>query len=121
MHGGLLADLAVLNREVSGDQRFGAPGFSDPEIAIAGEVDRFARQWGLGMQQVSLAWLLSRPAVASVIAGTESVAELHANATAVDVELSAEQFEALTRLADEPPASHHRAGDGPGPIGSYLA
>lgn len=113
LHGGLLADLAVLNREVSGDQRFGAAGFSAAEIAIAHEVDRLARQWGLGMQQVSLAWLLSRPAVASVIVGTESVAELRSNATAVDVELSAEQLQMLTALADEPPAFHHRAGDRP--------
>ena len=35
--------------------------------------------------QVSLAWLLSRPAVASVIVGAETVDELRANATAADV------------------------------------
>jgi aryl-alcohol dehydrogenase-like predicted oxidoreductase len=113
LHGGLLADLAVLDREVSGDQRFGAAGFSTAEIAVAREVDRLAREWGLAMQQVSLAWLLSRPAVASVIVGTESVAELHANASAADVRLSPEQLDALTALAAEPPAFHHRAGDGP--------
>ena len=31
--GGLLADLGVLDREVSGDQRFGAAGFGNAEIA----------------------------------------------------------------------------------------
>lgn len=35
LHGGLLADLAVLDREITGDQRFGAAGFSDAEIALA--------------------------------------------------------------------------------------
>ncbi len=113
LHGGLLADLAVLDREVSGDQRFGAAGFSAAEIAVARGVDRLAREWGLGMPQVSLAWLLSRPAVASVIVGAENAAELHANASAADVRLSAEQLDALTELAVEPPAFHHRAGDGP--------
>ena len=77
LHGGLLADLAVLDRDVAGDQRFGAAGFSDAEIALARKVDALAREWGLTPYQVSLAWLLSRPAVASVIVGAETVDELH--------------------------------------------
>ncbi len=115
LHGGLLADLAVLDREVSGDQRFGAAGFSDAEIAIAREVDRLSREWGLEPYQVSLAWLLSRPAVASVIVGAETVDELRANATAADVDLDPAQLDALTALAVEPAAFPHRAGDGPEP------
>ncbi|GAA3558168.1 aldo/keto reductase [Microlunatus spumicola] len=114
LHGGLLADLGVLDREVSGDQRFGAAGFGAAEIALAREVDRLSRDWGLAPYQVSLAWLLARPAVASVIVGAETVDELTANATAADVRLEPEQLDALTALADEPPAFHHRAGDGPG-------
>ena len=54
LHGGLLADLAVLDREIAGDKRYGGPGFSEAEIAVARELDRLAREWGLGMQQVSL-------------------------------------------------------------------
>ena len=115
LHGGLLADLAVLDREVSGDQRFGAAGFTDAEIAVAREVDRLSRAWGLAPYQVSLAWLLSRPAVASAIVGAETVDELRANATAADVELEPAQLDALTALAIEPAAFHHRAGDGPEP------
>ena len=115
LHGGLLADLAVLDREVSGDQRFGAAGFGASEIALAREVDRLSRAWGLAPYQVSLAWLLARPAVASVIVGAETVDELQANATASDVRLEPAQLEALTALADEPAAFHHRAGDGPEP------
>ena len=113
LHGGLLADLAVLDREVSGDQRFGAAGFSDAEIGVAREVDRLARTWGLAPYQVSLAWLLSRPAVASVIVGAETVDELLGNTTAADVQLDAAQLDALTALSAEPAAFRHRAGDGP--------
>ncbi|MGJ6979064.1 aldo/keto reductase [Aestuariimicrobium soli] len=113
LHGGLLADLAVLDRPVSGDQRFGAPGFPPNEVALAREVDRLSREWGLPMQPVALAWLLSRPAVASVIVGPESVQELQADASAAEVQLTPEQLDALTELAVEPPAFHHRAGDGP--------
>ena len=68
---------------------------------------------GLEPYQVALAWLLSRPAVASVIVGPETVDELRANATAADIVLEPDQLDALTALAVEPPAFHHRAGDGP--------
>ena len=57
-----------------------------------------AREWNLGMQQVSLAWLLSRPAVASVIVGAETADELAANASPADVELSPEQIDAVSAL-----------------------
>ena len=118
LHGGLLADLAVLDREVSGDQRFGAAGFSDEEISLARKVDALASDWDLTLYQVSLAWLLSRPAVASVIVGAETIDELRANATVADVELAPEQLDELTALAAEAQAFHHRAGDGPTPPSS---
>jgi 1-deoxyxylulose-5-phosphate synthase len=113
LHGGLLADLAVLDRDVAGDQRFAGAGFTDAEITLAREVERLSRTWGLAPYQVSLAWLLSRPAVASVIVGAETSDELNANATAADVELEPAQLDALTALATEPAAFQHRAGDGP--------
>src|SRR4051812_10186170 len=98
LHGGLLANLAVLNREIAGDKRYGGSGFTQAEIAVARELDRLARDWGLEMYQVSLAWLLSRPAVASVIVGAETVDELRANASAADVELTLEQLDAVSAL-----------------------
>lgn len=98
VHGGLLADLAVLDREVSGDARYGGPGFTDDEIKVARQLDGLAREWGLQMQQVSLAWLLSRPAVASVIVGVETVDEVVANASAADIELTTDQLDAVSAL-----------------------
>lgn len=98
LHGGLLADLSVLDREIAGGKRYGGPGYSDTEIAVARKLDRLAREWELEMQQVSLAWLLSRPAVASVIVGAETVGELRANASAADVELTQVQLDAVSAL-----------------------
>jgi aryl-alcohol dehydrogenase-like predicted oxidoreductase len=54
--------------------------------------------WDLRPNQVSLAWLLSRPAVASVIVGAESKEEITANAGATDVALEQAQLDALTAL-----------------------
>ncbi len=98
LHGGLLGDLSVLDREIAGGRRYGGPGFTEEEIGVARGLDRLAREWGLGMQQVSLAWLLSRPAVASVIVGAETVEEMRANASAADVELTAEQLDVVSAL-----------------------
>ena len=113
LHGGLLADLRVLDRDVAGDQRFAGAGFTEGEIALAREVDRLSRAWELAPYQVSLAWLLSRPAVASAIIGAETIDELRANATAADVQLEPAQLDSLTALASELPAFPHRAGHGP--------
>jgi aryl-alcohol dehydrogenase-like predicted oxidoreductase len=98
LHGGLLADLAVLDRPIAGDQRYGGSGFSKSEVMVARDVNRLANEWGLGMQQVSLGWLLSRPAVASVIVGAETADELRSNAQAADVDLSTEQLDELSSL-----------------------
>jgi 1-deoxyxylulose-5-phosphate synthase len=113
LHGGLLADLRVLERDVAGDQRFGAAGFTEAEIALAREVERLSRAWGLEPYRVSLAWLLSRPTVASAIVGAETPDELSANASAADVELDSAQLDSLTALVRESAAFHHRAGEGP--------
>jgi 1-deoxyxylulose-5-phosphate synthase len=98
LHGGLLAGLNVLEREVHGDMRFAGAGFSNAELAVGREVERLGRDWGLGPHQVSLAWLLSRPAVASAIVGAETADEITANASAADIVLELSQLDALTAL-----------------------
>ncbi len=102
LHGGLLASTQVENREFSGDKRFGGSGFTATELAIGRAVERLSHDWSLQPYQVSLAWLLSRPAVASVIVGAETVDEITANATAADVTLEQAQLDALTALPVSP-------------------
>jgi 1-deoxyxylulose-5-phosphate synthase len=98
LHGGLLAGMQVLEREFIGDVRFAGSGFPDAELEIGRTVERLSQDWGLRPYQVSLAWLLSRPAVASSIVGAETVEELTANASAADVVLDQAQLDALTSL-----------------------
>ena len=64
LHGGLLASTQVLERPVHGDKRFAGAGFSEAEVGIGRTVERLGQDWGLRPYQVSLAWLLSRPALA---------------------------------------------------------
>jgi 1-deoxyxylulose-5-phosphate synthase len=98
LHGGLLASTQVQQRGIQGDQRFGGPGFTETEVEIGRTVERLSEEWGLQPYQVSLAWLLSRPAVASAIVGAETADEVTANATAADVILEQAQLDALTAL-----------------------
>jgi 1-deoxyxylulose-5-phosphate synthase len=96
LHGGLLASSHVQHRGIHGDQRFGGPGFTEQELETGRTVNRLSDEWGLQPYQVSLAWLLSRPAVASAIVGAETVKEIIA--TAADVILQQGQLDALTTL-----------------------
>ena len=98
LHGGLLASTQVEEREFSGDKRFGGSGFTETELEVGRAVERLSQDWSLQPYQVSLAWLLSRPAVASAIVGAETVEEITANATAADVKLEQAQLDALTAL-----------------------
>lgn len=52
------------------------------------------------MAQVALAWLLSRPAVASVIAWTLPAGQIRINAAAADLKLSPHILERLTRATE---------------------
>ena len=113
LHGGLLADLGVLDREVSGDQRFGAAGFTDAEIAVAREVDRLSREWGLAPYQVSLAWLLSRPAVASVDRRRRDRRRAPRQRHRSRRRLSRRSSTPSPPWPPSRRAFHHRAGDGP--------
>jgi len=64
---------------------------------------RIAGQHGVSAAQVALAWLLARPAVTSVIIGAKRVDQLQDNLAAVDLELSAQDIEALDRVSDTGP------------------
>ena len=101
LHGGLLAGTQIQQRGIHGDKRFGGSGFTETELEIGRAAERLSQDWGLQPYQVSLAWLLSRPAVASAIVGAETVEEITANATAADVILERPQLEALTALGDD--------------------
>jgi aryl-alcohol dehydrogenase-like predicted oxidoreductase len=61
-----------------------------------GPLDRIAEETGATPSQLALAWLLRRSPVMLPIPGTSSVGHLEENLKAAEVELTDEQFEALT-------------------------
>jgi pyridoxine 4-dehydrogenase len=67
--------------------------------APSGPLAQLARQTGATGVQLALAWMLSRSPVMLPIPGTRSVVHLEENVAAAQVELTDEQFDALSALA----------------------
>jgi aryl-alcohol dehydrogenase-like predicted oxidoreductase len=61
-----------------------------------GPIDQVARELGVTVSQVSLAWLLRRSPVMLPIPGTSSVAHLEENCAAASISLTDPQYEHLT-------------------------
>ncbi len=61
--------------------------------------ERLAGQDGHTLLELSIAWLIGQPAVASVIAGVTSPAQLRTNVAAAEWELSAETMAAASAIA----------------------
>jgi aryl-alcohol dehydrogenase (NADP+) len=73
---------------------------ADPRTwEVVDAVRRVADETGASASQVALAWLADRPAVTSVILGARTVEQLTDNVAAADVELTAEQRDALDQAS----------------------
>jgi aryl-alcohol dehydrogenase-like predicted oxidoreductase len=104
---GLLAGRAVLDRAVFGAARFASDKsvratFPEPELRAAAQLDDLADAWGMTPASLALAWLFTRPGLASAIIGPETVAELETAAPAADLALDPEQVRALDALLPPP-------------------
>jgi aryl-alcohol dehydrogenase-like predicted oxidoreductase len=62
-----------------------------------GPLERIGSEQGAAPSQLALAWLLKRSPVMLPIPGTSSVAHLEENLAAAEIELTEEQFEALSQ------------------------
>jgi aryl-alcohol dehydrogenase-like predicted oxidoreductase len=104
--GGLLSGVANTRRSISGTQRWrsgGGNSYTPEQVAVAEEMENLSAEWGHPPAHLALAWLLSRPAVASAIVGPEDVAQLEQNAGATDIKLSDEQLEILNGVGTNIP------------------
>jgi aryl-alcohol dehydrogenase-like predicted oxidoreductase len=79
--------------------------FTDRNFAIVAEVSRVADGLGSTPTAVSLAWLLGRPGVTSVIIGPRTVEQLEQNLAGFDLELPSESAKSLGRVS-RPPVSY---------------
>ena len=72
---------------------------TDHTWRVLDTVRDIAERHGRPMGHIAIAWLLARPAVASVLVGARSVAQLRDNLAAADVALSADDIDQLTTVS----------------------
>jgi aryl-alcohol dehydrogenase-like predicted oxidoreductase len=73
-------------------------------------VQDVAKQRGVSMAQVALAWLVDRPAVASVILGARTLGQLDDNLAAAGLHLSEEEIDRLDAASDPEAADYPYGG-----------
>ena len=78
---------------------------TDHNFDIVAEVERVAEGLDTTTTAVSLAWLLGRPGVTSIIIGPRTVEQLEQNLVGFDLSLPPESGKALTK-ASRPPVSY---------------
>lgn len=81
--------------------RHGEAGCEAETFAAIGEIGRLAKELGLPMEHLALAWLLHQDTVASVIVGARNADQLLENLRATNVELSPETLVALNKATED--------------------
>jgi len=78
--------------------RHGEPGCEAEAFAAVAAIRDLARDAGIPMGRLSLAWLLRQPAVTSVVAGARNAAQAADNAAAADLDLDDALVAELSRI-----------------------
>ena len=77
---------------------FTAQMYGDPaSLAIAESVARVAKRRGVPPAQIAQAWVLSRPGIASMLVGADSVAQFDSALGALETKLSEDELYELDR------------------------
>jgi aryl-alcohol dehydrogenase-like predicted oxidoreductase len=69
---------------------------------VVDALDEVAAETGATLPQISLAWLLSRPTISTLIIGARNADQLKGNLAAVNVKLSTEQIAKLDAASERP-------------------
>lgn len=97
--GGLLAGPAVRQRPVAGGRRWGAPGFSASQIAVAERLEELAAEAGSSPAALALAWLAAQPGIGSALVGPETIDELADNAAGATLAVDPDILARLGQIA----------------------
>ncbi len=79
---------------------------------VVDAVREIAESRGISMAQVSLAWLVDRPAITSVILGARTIEQLDDNLAAADLHLTDEETRKLNQASDPGAADYPYGGPG---------
>lgn len=80
--------------------RHGETGCEEETFAVLAEIGEMARERGVSMGHLSLAWLLGQPAIASAVVGARNAAQAADNAAAAEIELDEAFVSRLSRITE---------------------
>jgi len=87
--------------EMKSDRGDHVTGFlTDQAYDLLDELQKIANELGSTVAAVSLAWVHSRPGVASTIIGARTMKQLEQNLAALDLPLSTDHMERLDKLSE---------------------
>ena len=75
--------------------------FTARNLKITDALNRFARERGLHLSQVALAWILRRPEITSCIIGAQNPAQIEQNIKASETELTLADFAILDQILSQ--------------------
>lgn len=106
--GGLLSGKYTRDVQTQSNSRF-AKGWSEPPIRdferlwkIVDVINEIATEKQIPAAQVSLAWLLTRPSVSSLVIGARKLEQLESNIAAADIKLTPEEIARLNEVSKLP-------------------
>lgn len=85
---------------------------TDRTLAAVQRLAPIAEGAGLSMAEMAIAWVLRRPELASAIVGASRPEQVHANAAAAGVELSADTLAAIDEALGDVPVTGQQLGPG---------
>ena len=85
--------------ESPGRQKSLERNFNEPAYSVIDVVERIAHEHEATAAQVALAWVRSRPGVASTIIGARTPGQLNDNLAALELALTAGDFESLDEVS----------------------
>lgn len=73
----------------------------DKNFRVVDALSRYAEASGTPKEQLAMAWVMSHPAVTAPIAGARTIEQLDTAIAALDLKLTSEERDAITKLADQ--------------------
>lgn len=92
-------DLTRVDGRLAGDNPLGQSPFTDRNWYILGVLRRVAGEIDRSPADVALAWAAAQPGIGSVLIGATGADQITRNVAALDVQLSAEQHNALNEAS----------------------
>ena len=73
----------------------------DKNFRVIAALDQYAQTRGVPKEQLAIAWVMSHPAITAPIVGARTVAQLETALAALELKMTQEERETITKLADE--------------------